>query len=256
MKRVSLLFRITSTVVFLQLLLGGLLTFNFITPLVHIVTGLAVLILAIVTMALVLVSGPPLWTLRWISISLVVLILVQAVLGFDTLDTGNQIVAWLHFVTALAIYGLVVAGTFMANRPVLIAVPSKSVSQKSKPTSVGVLAVVEILTGAIFTFGGTILLLSSPSGALLTFATFHIPIAVAFLIVGAASLAGKRWAWIMGVAVAVISIVDDVVALVVVSLPFYGEIGTSVVLVTALIAVYYLARSDVRTFFGRSSSVA
>jgi hypothetical protein len=48
-----------------------------------------------------------------------------------------------------------------------------------------------------------------------------------------------------GVGLAVVSIVDDVVAFHVVPLPFDGVIGTAVVLVTALSIVYLLARGAV-----------
>lgn len=255
---VPVMFRITSVVVFLQLLLGGLLTFDFITPLVHIIMGIAVLAVAITTMVLTIVSKQVFWQLRGLSIGLVALILVQAVLGFATLESGSQIIAMVHFVAALGIYGMTVAGTFMASmlyarplqtEPAVKESTGQSRVQISYPTSLTVLALVEILTGVTFIFGGSILLVSSPSGALLTFTSFHFPIGVGFAILGVASLAAKRQAWMLGLVVAIISIVDDVVALGFVSLPFPGVIGTSVVLVMALIAVYFLARPDIRTYF-------
>ena len=102
----SLLFRITTIVVFLQLLLGGLLTFDFIAAGAHILTGLIVFLLAVATMIASLVSKPRSRSLQMTSIAMVVLIIVQIILGFDTLDTGNQVIAWIHFVNAMAVYVL------------------------------------------------------------------------------------------------------------------------------------------------------
>ena len=58
MKPGPLLFRVTAAVVFLQLILGGLLTFNFISPEPHIILGFIVFIIAIATMIVALVSKP------------------------------------------------------------------------------------------------------------------------------------------------------------------------------------------------------
>lgn len=116
MKPVSLFFGMTAVAVFVQLLLGGLLTFNFIDPGVHIMIGLAVFVLAIVTMIISLIAKPKVRSLQTTSILLVVLIIIQIILGFNTLATGNQLVAWLHFVNALAIYGAVMFGVFISMR--------------------------------------------------------------------------------------------------------------------------------------------
>jgi len=111
-----LLLRTTAVAVFLQLLLGGLLTFDFASAAPHIVLGFVVLALAIASMVVALRSKPPFRPIRVMSISLVLLMLLQIVLGFATLGTGSAVVAWLHFVTALAIYGLAVSGAFLAMR--------------------------------------------------------------------------------------------------------------------------------------------
>jgi len=47
--KIQLWFRVTSLLVFLQIALGGLLTFSFITALPHIITGFVVLAFAIAT---------------------------------------------------------------------------------------------------------------------------------------------------------------------------------------------------------------
>ena len=97
-------------------MLGGLVTFNFINVGVHIVIGIITLIFAIATMIVVIVSKPRLRSLMIPSIALVLLIVVQIVLGFDTLNTGSQIIAMLHFANAMAIYGVAMSGTFVTSR--------------------------------------------------------------------------------------------------------------------------------------------
>lgn len=116
MKSGPLLFRVTGIVIFIQLALGGLVTFDFISAMPHIITGFIVLILAIVTMVLAISSKPVFKPIRGMSIVLVVMLVVQISLGFATLGTGSQILAWIHFVTALAIFGLVVSGSVIAVR--------------------------------------------------------------------------------------------------------------------------------------------
>jgi heme A synthase len=101
---------ITSIAVFLQLLLGGLLTFNFISSDIHIVGGLAVFALAIATTVAALVSKPRYKPILSIYASMVGLVILQGILGFATLDSGSQVIAWLHFVVAMAIYGASVRG--------------------------------------------------------------------------------------------------------------------------------------------------
>jgi heme A synthase len=116
MRRASLIFRITSLFVFVQILLGGLLTFDFVTAAPHIIFGFLVLVLAILAAMVAWTSKPAFRPIRMLSMGLVVLVLVQVVLGFATLGSGSQIVAWLHFVVGMGIYGMSIAGTFMAMR--------------------------------------------------------------------------------------------------------------------------------------------
>src|SRR5690348_438033 len=110
-------FRVTSLAVFLQIALGGLLTFSFIdNALPHIITGFAVLVFAIVALVMAQRLKPPFRPLQGLSVGLVLLIVVQIILGFTTLSTGNQVVAWVHLLVAMGIYGMVIAGTFMSMR--------------------------------------------------------------------------------------------------------------------------------------------
>src|SRR5579872_1962484 len=116
MKTGPALFRVTTGVIFLQLLLGGLLTFDFISAAPHIILGFVVFILAIATMILAIVSKPVFKPVRNMSIALVVLIIVQILLGFATLSNGSQAIAWVHFIVAMGIYGLAVSGSVIAVR--------------------------------------------------------------------------------------------------------------------------------------------
>ena len=115
MKVVPNLFRITSIVIFIQLLLGGLLTFNFIDPAVHIITGIIVIALAIATMIVTFRAKDAFRTLRGISIGMVILILIQIILGLETLSTNNSILAWVHFAVAMGIYAMSVTGSVMSS---------------------------------------------------------------------------------------------------------------------------------------------
>ena len=121
-----------------------------------------------------------------------------------------------------------------------------------RPTSVITMAVMEILTGGIFLLGGAALLSFAGAGSstLQVFGAIHLPVGASFLALGVLSLfSTRRWVWTLGLALVIISIVDDLVALIIVPLPSDGVIGTAVVLATALVTLYCLARGDARSFF-------
>ncbi len=115
--KVQLLFRATGILVFLQIALGGLITFDFVSwPVPHIITGFAVLAFAIAILVLALTLKPPFKPLRGLAMGLVSLIVVQIILGFYTLSTDNLAVAWVHLLVAAGIVGMVTAGAFMSMR--------------------------------------------------------------------------------------------------------------------------------------------
>jgi hypothetical protein len=93
--KIQLWFRVTSLLVFLQIALGGLLTFSFIEALPHIITGFAVLAFAIVALVMAQRLKPPFRPLQGLSVGLV---------------------SWIHLLVAMGIYGIVIAGTFMSMR--------------------------------------------------------------------------------------------------------------------------------------------
>jgi heme A synthase len=113
---IGLLFRLTTAVVLLQLVVGGPLTFDFVSPGPHIVLGALVLVLALADMVSALFTKPSFKPLQRLSVGLVALILLQVVLGFLALGTGSHVAALLHFANALAVYGVAIAGAFMAMR--------------------------------------------------------------------------------------------------------------------------------------------
>src|SRR5438876_12442371 len=59
---------------------------------------------------------PPFRPLHVLSIGVVLLIVVQIILGFATLATSNDVIAWVHLLVAMAIYGMAIAGAFMSMR--------------------------------------------------------------------------------------------------------------------------------------------
>jgi heme A synthase len=91
-----------------------LLTFDFISPAPHIVLDFIVFALAIATAIFAFVGKPAFKPVRGLSVGMVGLIVVQIILGFAALDTGSSVIAWIHFVVALGIYGMAVSGVFLA----------------------------------------------------------------------------------------------------------------------------------------------
>ncbi len=111
---IQLVYRITGIAVFVQLALGGLVTFNYLDAGVHVVWGVVVGALVVVALVLALRLKPRPKQLVGITVGLGADMVLQAILGFAAMGTGNDIVAWVHFLNSLAIYGMGVAATFMA----------------------------------------------------------------------------------------------------------------------------------------------
>jgi len=126
------------------------------------------------------------------------------------------------------------------------------VKAPARPGSVITLALLQVVTGAIFLLGGSALLTfaSGGSAALRIFGAVHFPIGISFLALGTASLfSSRKWVWTLGLGVTLASVADDLVAFAFLPLPLDGVVGTTVVLVTALVVAYLLARRDARSFF-------
>ena len=127
-----LLLQVTSAVLGLQLLLGGLLTFGFISSEAHIAVGFALFILSVATMAAWLASKPSFRPMKVVTAVIVVLILLQIVLGEATLNNGSQAIAFLHFVNAMAIFGAMISGAFMAMRWEQVTRATKAPEEKAQ----------------------------------------------------------------------------------------------------------------------------
>ena len=111
-----MLFHVTAAI-FVQLLLGGLFVLNFIGGEAHIYVGVIVGILALATMILALISKPKYDAFRLSSIVLFVLIVLQGALGFSAFNSEiNDQLVFVHFVNAMLIYGIAIAGVFYAVR--------------------------------------------------------------------------------------------------------------------------------------------
>ena len=112
-------FRIMGAALGIQLALGGLVTFQFLDPSVHIIWGLVLGVIAVVNLFFFIrMQGRP-RPLVTLSIAIGVDILIQALLGFTVLGTSDNAnlsngVAWVHFLNALVIFGMTLFGTFMA----------------------------------------------------------------------------------------------------------------------------------------------
>jgi hypothetical protein len=124
MKPGPLLFRITGIVIFLQLALGGLLTFDFIPVAPHILVGLLALILSVVTTLLSWLSKPSFRPMRIAATGLVAMVLIQIGIGFTMLKADSDLLSWIHLMVALGIYGVAVAGTFTSVPPIASTFPS------------------------------------------------------------------------------------------------------------------------------------
>lgn len=110
-----LLIRLTALSIVVQIALGGLLTFGFISPEAHIVMGFTVYAVSIATLVLVFLNTYSPVFLKNMTIGMVVLLTMQIFLGFATLATGSNLIAFFHLLLAIAIFGLAISETFVAN---------------------------------------------------------------------------------------------------------------------------------------------
>ncbi len=129
----QLLFRITGAALGIQLALGGAVTFFNLDVNVHTLWGVILGILALVTLVYVMRMPRRPKPLMGLAIGIAVDILVQGLLGFATVATsGNSAsaLAFVHFLNALAIFGMTLmaagmamAGARMAQAPPMAATP-------------------------------------------------------------------------------------------------------------------------------------
>ena len=115
MNSALLLIRLTALSIVVQIALGGLLTFGFISPEAHIIVGFTVYAFSIATVVFVFLNIYSSKFLKRMATGMVLLLTIQIFLGFVALDTGSNLIAFFHLLTAIAIFGLAVSETFVAN---------------------------------------------------------------------------------------------------------------------------------------------
>ncbi len=114
MKTVAYLFPITAIVIFVQAITGAVTVLNFYDAGAHMNTGYLVGILALVSTVIAFWMKPKYNALRYSSLVLLILVIVQGGLGFAA-STSDQLVA-VHFVNALVLYGVSIAMVFYSFR--------------------------------------------------------------------------------------------------------------------------------------------
>lgn len=109
----AVMFRILGIVLFVQLALGGLVTFGYLGPFPHLVWGVILGLLAVAALVFVyrLPSKPK--QLVGITFGIGLDVLLQGVLGVAILRYPSEFLSWIHFLNALAIFGMTLSGTFM-----------------------------------------------------------------------------------------------------------------------------------------------
>jgi heme A synthase len=110
------LFRTTAGLILVQIALGGLVTFSFITPIFHMAWGFVVFAVAAVTSSVTLRSKPTDRGLREVSVGIILALIAQVVLGFSVLALGSNILAWIHLLLGVIIYAMALTGMGFAQR--------------------------------------------------------------------------------------------------------------------------------------------
>lgn len=114
MKPVAYIYPFTALVIFLQAITGAATVLNFYGFGAHLISGLVVAVLALVSTLVAFVNKPKYNALRYSSLVLFLLVLLQGGLGFMA-QTSDPLVV-VHFTNALIILGTSIAITFYAFR--------------------------------------------------------------------------------------------------------------------------------------------
>lgn len=115
MNAVLALTRTTAGAIFLQIIVGGLVTFDYIAAPIHIAIGILVFVIAVLSM----ISAFAKHSFRQVKIMTlltVALLVAQIILGFVALRNGSQLIAEIHLVNAVLLYGLAVSVSVTAMR--------------------------------------------------------------------------------------------------------------------------------------------
>jgi heme A synthase len=111
---IRILFRITGFALGIQLALGGLVTFGYIDWTIHMGWGIILGILALVLLVFVYRMPTRNKRLVGLTVGLGVDILVQALIGFASQDTGNNAISWVHLLNSYAIFAMLIMGMGIA----------------------------------------------------------------------------------------------------------------------------------------------
>ncbi len=107
--------------------------------------------------------------------------------------------------------------------------------ERKRPLGVTILTILMVISGI--------------SHLVNSFNPVTIALAIAWFVLAWGLFTGKGWAWIITVIVAIISIIFSIISIVIGS---YGGIAS---LIIAAIILYYLNRSEVKSYFGRISRI-
>jgi hypothetical protein len=254
MKMGVLMFQLTAVAIFIQIALGGLLTFGFINVALHIVAGLIVFFLVLATMVAAIVSKPSFKPAIAVSIVMVVLLIVQIILGFDALDTNNSAISWLHFVNSILIYGAAIVGVFLSFRwgtmPEGASVTILGEEQRKSTRTV--VTVLQFMVGALVTMGGSLFAIYAVNSFGTSLGLIHFSIGITNLLAGIAYLRAIRWSRnfllvINAVTIGYSSFSESIVQIqsLLPSTPSTGSlIGTIIAIIMSCVIIYLLLKRN------------
>ncbi len=114
MKTVAYIFPVTAFVIFIQAITGAATVLDFFGFDTHMTTGVITGVFVLVSAVVAFAVKPKFNALRYSSLVLLVLVVLQGALGFSA-ETSDQLVV-VHFVIALTLFGIAIATTFYSFR--------------------------------------------------------------------------------------------------------------------------------------------
>jgi heme A synthase len=114
MRMIAYIFPVTAALIFYQAVSGAVTVLNFMDVGTHMASGYVVGLVALIAAVVAFASKPAYRRLRYSSVVLFVLVVVQGLLGFAA-QTSDQLVA-VHFANALIVYGISIAMMLFAFR--------------------------------------------------------------------------------------------------------------------------------------------
>jgi heme A synthase len=114
MKLVAPVSMAAALAVFIQLILGGSVTFGYLSTSTHLAFGYLAGVLVLVTFVLAVVTKPRDMGLFGVTLIALILIIVQGGLGMVAASSNSPAINLGHFVNGIVVFGLMVASTFYA----------------------------------------------------------------------------------------------------------------------------------------------